>query len=184
MLKSIELKNYRCFEQTKMNYRDLTVIVGSNNSGKSTIIEALRIISSVVKKFKNTQYINPPFSLNLPVNRIGIKVSLNNSKIDLKGIVYFYNDSEAVITAIFDNNVRVIVTLNHEWVFANIYAADGQLVNSKSKARYTEIENISIMPQLGLIKDEEKLLTSDTVKSDMETYLSSRHFRNELLLLG
>ena len=38
------------------------------------------------------------------------------------------------------------------------------------------------MPQIGLIREDEKRLSPDTVKAHMHTRLSSRHFRNELLL--
>lgn len=181
MLKSVELINYRCYEHTKITFKDLSIIVGSNNSGKSTIIETLRIISSVVKRFKNTKYITPPTYLNVIDNNIGIKVSIEHLRIDLRGVINFYRNTEANIKAVFDNNAKVIVTLNNEMVFANIYNSDGQLVNSRSMAKKTVIEDISIMPQLGLIKESEKLLNDDTIINDMGTYLSSRHFRNELL---
>lgn len=50
MLKQIELVNYRCFEHTKMSIREVSVIVGKNNSGKSTLVEALRMVSMASKK--------------------------------------------------------------------------------------------------------------------------------------
>lgn len=43
MLKFLHLEDYRCFKDTKLEFKDLTIAVGKNNAGKSTIIEALRI---------------------------------------------------------------------------------------------------------------------------------------------
>lgn len=43
-LKSLRLKNYRCFsELTEIDFEDLTAIVGKNDSGKSSILDALEL---------------------------------------------------------------------------------------------------------------------------------------------
>jgi predicted ATP-dependent endonuclease of OLD family len=44
MLEILNIKNYRCFEDHTVNFHESTVVVGKNNAGKSTIIEALYII--------------------------------------------------------------------------------------------------------------------------------------------
>lgn len=44
IIKNIALKNYRCFEDIKVNFHDkLTVIVGDNGSGKTSILEAITV---------------------------------------------------------------------------------------------------------------------------------------------
>ncbi len=45
MLSELRLENFRCFEDHTIPLRPLTIIVGRNNAGKSTIVEALRIVS-------------------------------------------------------------------------------------------------------------------------------------------
>ena len=42
MITEIELENYRGFSKHKIPLRPVSIIVGRNNSGKSTIIEALK----------------------------------------------------------------------------------------------------------------------------------------------
>lgn len=182
MLKEIEFINYRCFERSKISFKDLSVIVGKNNAGKSTVIEALKILSMIVNKYKTVNYIIPNRSYNISTTDVGIKVSLENSKIDLRSIVNFYKDDEARIIAKFEDGVSIKVYLNREVVFANIYDKYGTLINSRKNAKYLKINKVSVMPPLGLIKEQETLLSGTTVKNSMHTYLSSRHFRNELLL--
>jgi AAA15 family ATPase/GTPase len=53
MLSALVLQNFRCFDQHRVELRPLTVIVGRNNAGKSTLIEALRLISLVTERFTN-----------------------------------------------------------------------------------------------------------------------------------
>ena len=49
ILKSLSLKNFRCFEKFNINFHDeLTVIVGVNGSGKSTVLEAATIAAGTL----------------------------------------------------------------------------------------------------------------------------------------
>lgn len=60
-LKGLHLKNYKCFEHLKIELNDtLTVIVGINGSGKSTILSAMRTALGVVLYyFPVYQPVNP-----------------------------------------------------------------------------------------------------------------------------
>jgi recombinational DNA repair ATPase RecF len=52
VITELYLKNFRGFEDHVVPLKPFTVIVGRNNAGKSTIAEALRLISLVVSRFK------------------------------------------------------------------------------------------------------------------------------------
>lgn len=182
MLKKIELVNYRCFEYSKMSIRDVSIIVGKNNSGKSTLVEALRMVSMATKKCSNTTYVAPPKSLNLPVTVKGFRLPVEDLKIDLRSVVHFYKQEVAKITATFKDGIQIIVYVNKEVAFAILKDQKGILIASKNKAKEISIRLISILPQIGLIKENERLLTANTINGDLDTYLSSRHFRNEMLL--
>ena len=97
MLKQITLENYRCFKKSQLTVRDLTVIVGKNNAGKSTAIEAIRIISMATRKYKTANYINPPQSLSLAKRFKGFRLPVENFKIDLRSIVYFYEKTKETL---------------------------------------------------------------------------------------
>lgn len=186
MIKKMTLKNYRCFEDYTINFKDETLIVGENNAGKSTIIEALRIISVTVNKlFKNRQYINANDSLNIPKNIRGFNLNLDAYKVDLRSIVYFYKENiNAEIIAEFENNVIFKIYLNPECVFATIYNKSGENIKSITNAKKMNENDlkVNIMPHLNLIREKEKKLATETIERDQYTYLSSLHFRNEILL--
>ncbi len=181
MLEKVELEEFRCFERSKMLIRDLTIIVGKNNSGKSSFIEALRMISMASKKCINTNYVEAPKFLGLPLALKGFRLPVERLKIDLRSVVYFYKNDIAKITATFKNRAKIVVYVNREIAFATIIDQNGNFVTSKKKAEALKIIPISILPQIGLIKENEKKLTEATINEDMDTYLSSRHFRNEML---
>lgn len=181
MIEKIEFENYRCYQKSQLKFKDLTVIVGKNNSGKSTIIEALRMVAMASKKVNSACYTYPPISLGIAANDKGFKIDVQKLKIDLRGIVYYYGDSIAKITTFFKNKTRIVIYLNTEIAFACVYDDKNNLIKNKSVAKKYNFDCLGILPQIGLIKENEKRLSSETITTDKDTYLSSRHFRNELL---
>lgn len=184
MLKKIRLKNYRCFEDSEISFHNTAIVVGQNNAGKSTVIEALRILSAVAQKFKHTNYFSAPLSLRLPAVTKGLKVNIDYLKIDLRSVVNQYKESEGVIaeiTAYFDQNTVINVYLSSDVFFATV-TSDGKQVHSKADALKVSDIQLYIMPQIGLIREDEQILAADTVRNHMSTRLASRHFRNQLWL--
>lgn len=182
MIQKLTLKNYRCFEHSEINFRNVSIVVGNNNAGKSTLIEALRVVSFASQKIKRTNYVPAPRELELPLVVRGMNLNVEHLKIDLRTIVNQYKENTfAQIIAYFDKKVVIRIYLSVDLVFAYI-EADGKIIGKKSDALKVDDLNLYIMPQIGLIREDEPHLSDETVQRDMSTRLSSRHFRNELLL--
>ena len=183
MLKKIRLKKYRCFEDTIVVLKKLTLIVGSNNAGKSSITEALRIIGYSIRKFKSARYEYMPSVLKLPLTTKGIELNLEDLRVDIRTIVYQYQeDSPAEIIATFDNKIRISIYLTPNYVYALLYA-NGKNVTRKSEAQKLDSLSLHAMPQLTLIQEDENRLSPEYITKHIESRLSSRHFRNEVFQL-
>lgn len=182
MIKRIQFENYRCFKNSSISFKDITTIVGKNNAGKSTVIEALRMISSASNRAGSATYIKPPESLEMPIAYKGFKINTEKLRIDLRTVVYFYLDTTATITATFKDKSKIVIYVNSEVAFACIFDKEGEIVSTRSKVSLCDLSLINILPQIGLIKENERYIAKDTIVADRDTYLSSRHFRNELLL--
>lgn len=182
MIDSVQLKNYRCFENSNVKFKDITLIVGKNNAGKSSLLEAMRLITLAIRKATKTTYKELPADLGAPLREKGFRLEAENLKIDLRGIVYLYENKVAKIISKFDNGCKIIIYANSAYVYAVIYDEENRNVKTKSSAQKLNIGKIGILPQIGLIKETEKILSRETVEGCKETYLSSRHFRNEVLL--
>lgn len=116
-LKAIELENFRSFKnKTSITFDNLTTIIGKNDAGKSTILEALEI-------FFNNETV----------------------KIDQDDVNVFSEDKKMVISCIFESSDEPIVldeeattTLNQEFLlnkngdFQIIKEFDGSLKNIKA----------------------------------------------------
>ena len=182
MLNKIVFKNYRCFENSEIPLRNIAILVGNNNAGKSTVIEALRIIAFVTQHYCTANYVAPPTKLELPAITKGLKLNLSILKIDLRTVVFQYKQNiSAEIHAYFDDDVRIKVYLLPDVAFATVEKS-GELIKSKLSAKQIGALYLNVMPQIGLIREDESNLSEETVMRDIDTRLRSRHFRNVLYM--
>ena len=181
-LKKLQLENFKCYRKATVPFKKLSIIVGENNAGKSCLIEALRLVSKAAQVSKKRVYAPAPKEFELPAILRGFTIDTQKLRIDLRVIIYYYNTSKyAKVTAFFCNNAKIEIYLNESYAFAVLYDADGKVVKSKQQAEQLSLDSMGILPQIGPIRENEKLLSSETIFGDKDTYLSSLHFRNEML---
>lgn len=114
MLDRLEIENFRGFSQHSLPFSALTVIVGKNNAGKSTVVEALRLISLVTERYRNLTYREPPAWSGSPRRTFGVSPSLRNLEINFDSIFHQYGEPPAKIKAEFKNGESVTVYLESE----------------------------------------------------------------------
>lgn len=183
MLTQIQLFNYRGFSEHTIALNETSIIVGQNNAGKTTIVEALRLISMVSQRYKNSNYYLPPDGSNLSRRNLGIYPSTKQAEISFNTIFYQYSEPPAKILAKFSDGATIeIFIYENEIVFANIRNSKGKFITSKQQAHSLNIPEISIMPQVTPLQRSEKILSDDYVKSSMSSRLAPLHFRNQLRL--
>lgn len=181
MINEVIFENYRCFENNRLILKELSVLVGKNNAGKSTITEALRMIAFAARKSTRTTYKEIPVLFGQGIGKKGIRIDAEALKIDLRSAIYLYEDKIAKVKAIFDNGCSIELFVSTEDAYAILFSPSGTIITAKKKAEeYSFDTQIAILPQIGLIKEKERLFEIDTTEKYKETYLSSRHFRNEI----
>ncbi|RIV33088.1 ATP-dependent endonuclease [Flagellimonas lutimaris] len=181
MLRRLKIENYRCFELTIVDFEDISILVGKNNAGKSTLIEVLRIIAIIASRCTNLNYKVSPDWLDLNPKYVGVSPSIAQLNISTKNLFHMYGDSPAILTINFSNKSKFEIYVGEEAdVFAVIYDQKGNIVSSKSQARRINIREVNILPQISPLQESETVLKYKTVQSGIDTYLSSRHFRNQI----
>lgn len=180
MIKQLNITNFRCYEQSTINFNGTSILVGRNNAGKSTMIEALKIISSVTRKYKSLRFIAPPEWVDNE-DSYGVSPNVENMNISDRGIFHMYGNPPAIIEAIFSNgtSIKAYVGENLE-IFAIISAEEGCYVRNGKEAQKIEIPVIEVLPQISAVMDTEKIIKKTTVDGNKATRLASRNFRNQL----
>jgi AAA15 family ATPase/GTPase len=181
MIKKIEIENFRCYKKYIIDFTDLSVIVGKNNAGKSTLIEALRLVSLASNRYRNLAFRKPPTWADLPKAYWGVSPSIKGIQISMNGLFYLNGKSPAKIIVYLEkkSKIELVIGDNGE-IFAVIIDEDGFVIENKSQALKCELPEINILPQIGPLRIDESLLNEEYVRSNIFSSLSSLHFRNQL----
>lgn len=185
MLKSIVIENYRGYDKHELDFKDLSVIVGKNNAGKSTLLEALRLISLITNKYENQTFHNIPEWLpNFPIVYKGISPSVKGIDLLFENIYNNYNEPPAKIIAYFSNNAKIELYIggNNE-IFAILFDSNNKVITTKGQSKLLNLPKLNILPQIMPLQRTEKLLSEDYVRANISSTLSSLHFRNQLSYL-
>ena len=186
MLAELHLKNFRGFGDHTIRFRKISIVVGQNNAGKSTIVEALRLISIVCNRYDRLNYKEPPERLNLPKLYSGATPDLRNMEINFKSLCHQYGVPPAILTATFDTKEKMRIYLYPEpdaYVFAVLFDRNDKVINSKAKALKLNLPQVSALPQVAPLAREETILSPDYLRGALSSSLAPHHFRNQLNLL-
>ena len=181
MLLRLELENYRGFSRHAFDLRELSVVVGYNNAGKSTIVEALRILGVITARLSRLNFSAPPPWTNLPLIESGVTPAVNTLAIQFSTISNRYSDEPARIRATFASGEAIHVWLSSDAkIFAHLRDADGKAIRSKGRALKLDFPSIDVLPQIAPLEQTERVLMEKYVRRNFSTPLSSKHFRNQL----
>ncbi len=185
MIVQLVLENFRGFEDHKLELRPNTIAVGRNNAGKSTVIEAMRLVSIVSQRYKSLSYRPPPDDFNLPMRLYGASVDISNLNIDFDSICYLYSDPPAKIEARFSNECSICIYIsNNKRIHAVILGQLGNPAKTRTQAAELDIPIIKILPQIRPLSKNERILNYEYVLGSMDSSLASLHFRNQLRIFG
>ena len=127
MLTKLRLQNFKCFNDHELSFRPTTIIVGKNNAGKSTIVEALRLVSIIVNRYQSLNYSDVPNWLDIPRRSRGVSPSIKGMEFNFENVFHRYGDPPAIITATFN-------TLNT----IDIYIGEDNKIHAVIKNSYKE----------------------------------------------
>ena len=178
-IRSMHIVNYKAFKNFTVNLKDMNILIGSNNSGKSTIISGLRLLSVALeqghkKKPDYMRFENKTHLYTIPKTKLPIP---------LENIQNDYNDfDKSYIEFTFENGA--VLTLHFPETGVCCFTTDIDCYEVKTTAKFIEYfpSYVIQIPILGPLESEEKKLKEETVINAIGTQRASRHFRNHWLL--
>lgn len=184
MIRQLNICNFRCYDNSTIYFNGTSILVGRNNAGKSTMIEALKIISSVTRKYKTLRFVAPPDWVPKEKNN-GVSPNVENMNISDRGIFNMYGNPPAIIEAIFTNGASIKAYVGEGLdIFAIITDEYGCQVRNSKEAKSVSIPVIEVLPQISAVLDSERVIKKATVDGNKATRLASRNFRNQLFYYG
>ena len=153
----------------------MNVLVGPNNSGKSTIIRAFRILEVALRQAnaKKAEVIQ----IN-DQNHIGHRIPDQSLPVSLENIHTDYEESDARIRFRCSNGNSLELLFPSDGGCILIPDAQGKQCYTPARFRNCFPVSIQTVPELGPLEDEEFLLHDETIRRGLSTHRTSRHFRN------
>ena len=63
-MNTLEIINFKCFESQQINLKKVTVLTGTNGSGKSSVIQALLLLREIIQQGRQQESMNLHINLN------------------------------------------------------------------------------------------------------------------------
>ena len=187
MITSVELANFKAFEKLTAEFHGTTYIVGPNNAGKSTVLNALRSCAAMIRHAAR--------------NRAKKERTVGGVAIDVYEFAgddfvsphenlrheFRNNDTELRVLFSTGNHLRALWPRSPKHVddlrgYFYLLGQHGyQPAGRKDVLQAYPL--MGVVPQLSPLDQNEILLEPAYVRKNLDSRLASRHFRNQLYLL-
>lgn len=183
MIRSISLANFRGFKDHTIDFTSFCLLIGQNNAGKTTLIEALRIASVALQKAPSAKFVMAPDFLAPAITGAVFRFSVDTLDIEHRGMHYNYEtDDPAVIKIKYKNNCSLYIGLGPtpSDIFCQMLLPGGKKVMSKAQASSAKFRKVFVMPPVGALLPEETERNKKYLYKHINGYLSYRHIRNQM----
>jgi hypothetical protein len=154
----------------------MNVLVGPNNAGKSTILDAFRALAAAHRYA--CRRVQSPLSVHgSPV--VGYEVPMTNFPISLANVHSDYQtDQETSVTFSLENGNKLQLSFYDN--ARCVMTIEEAKLRTTSTAQFRKNFPVSIypFPTLGPLEEEEPLLTDEYVRQSEDTRRAHRMFRN------
>ena len=172
MFKSLRLQNFKAFEDFTVTLNQTNILVGVNNAGKSTVLDAFRALSGGLRLAARQR------ATLLQGSAIGYQVSISLLPITTKNLHTDYRDSEAQLTFTLSNKRQIKLTFPATGGCQMTLDASLLEVSTLRKFHSLYPVSVDVVPTLGPLEEEEDSLTDEYFNQVCQSRRSHRHFRN------
>lgn len=174
-LTQIEFNNYKAMQEFTVDLGEVNLLVGKNNSGKSTILSALRILEYAMR----IAQVRTPTRVEDATGKltIGHHIPEANLPTTIENVHTDYTDVSTLITFTLENYSNLFLYFPRDGGCI-LYWSASKTISTPSQFRQEFPLQIRAVPVLGPLEQEELLVTDETVKRATGTPRAARHFRN------
>lgn len=172
---SIQFARFKAFTNYTISLDRTNILVGPNNSGKSTVIGAFRVLASSLRIARSQSPQRIEFDgYQRPAYRIpetSLPISLENVHTD-------YESTDSRITFNLSNRNKLHLVFPNDGGCFLIPENSGRAVNSVATFKSNFPITLTCVPVLGPVEHREQRRERHTVVAGLTTHRASRHFRS------
>ena len=173
---SVRFQNFKTFPRYSLTLNKMNILVGPNNAGKSTLLNAFRVLAAGLRRAnaKSAERVNGPEGV-----AFGHYVPTNDLPFSLENVHTNYDDSKTTtVTFKLSNKNSLILYFPPDGRVILIPENDKRSVRTPSSFRKEFPVKIGVIPVLGPVEHNEEHVQLQTVQRGLATHRASRHFRN------
>ena len=173
---SVKFRNFKALHDYSISLQRMNVVVGPNNSGKSTVLSAFRVLEQGLRTARSrsassvrthTDYtskghILSPNTIPISLENVHSDYAKSDSVIEFRyyggNKIYFFFPADGGVTMYWDTAQRTPTTPR---TFSKVFP-----------------DIVQTIPVLGPVEQHERIVTDNTVRRAAGTPRASRHFRN------
>ncbi|XXY44836.1 AAA family ATPase [Sorangium sp. So ce269] len=186
MIRRLDLVNYKAFKRFTVHFAESGYIVGPNNAGKSTLVQALRAAAQMLTQAcaRSPSEVTQDRSSGV----LAHPIDPEHLSLVTENIRHEFIQDETRIDVTFTNDVKIHAVWpiddegNAQPAFFYLEDASGRQLQRPKDVREA-FPQLGIIPTLMPIEADESVLSDDYVRRYADTRRASRHFRNQLRLL-
>jgi AAA15 family ATPase/GTPase len=173
---SVSFRNYKALRHFSISLQNFNILVGPNNSGKSTILGAFRILAEGMRKATSR---NPEPIRIRREDSLGYRVPLDELPIALENVFSNYDDTQpAIIDFRLSNGNRIELQFPETNICYMVCKTQGRPVRSPSDFKREYKTSVGFVPVLGPVEHDEPLYQKEAARRALLTHRASRNFRN------
>lgn len=173
---SVRFHHYKAFRDYSISLNHFNVLVGPNNSGKSTILGAFRILAEAIRKARAR---NPSFVPGPHGQTKGYLVELQDVPVATENVFFDYDDSQpAFVQFRISNGNHLTLFFPERGVCYLICETRGRPVTSTATFKSQYNVSIGFVPILGPVEHHEPLYQKEAARLALLTHRAARNFRN------
>ncbi|UVO77241.1 ATP-binding protein [Bacteroides fragilis] len=176
MISSIHFKNFKVLENYSISLKEFNILVGVNNSGKSTILDALRILQGAYRYASRLK----PSHISLPNDKLVFGWTIPDASIPiiLENVQSNLTEEPAIIKYRFDSKKQLFIYLFKNFQPVLAIDIDGENPKTAASFRDTFKLNLAIIPTLSPFEIEEDVVDVKYLNRWIGSRRASRLFRN------
>lgn len=175
-ISSVHFTNFKAFREYSVGLGPMNVLVGPNNSGKSTLLGAFRALEVALRKANSKS----PETVHTPSGAVrGYFISEASHPISLENVHTNYEeDTQTEVEFVLKSGGRLRLQFWNRGAVLTGATESGGTPASPSAFKKAFPLDIVVVPVLGPMEHKEPLVKPETVRSGLTTHRASRHFRN------
>lgn len=172
----VDFHRFKAFERFTLHLRHFNILVGPNNSGKSTILAAFRVLAAAMRKARSKI---PELVPTPQGQRYGYNIDLSGVSVAEENIFFNYDDdAPASVRFKLSNNNELLLYFPE--LGSCFLTTDSEGTPPRTPSAFRKHFNcpIGFVPILGPVDHNERLYKEEAARLALFNYTAARNFRN------